>query len=77
LPACAEIFASILHAPVLDMLEQMTRCRRTRALITLWLSGFSRAGRGLPQGSPLSPLLSNLALSPVDRLIDGRTVRLV
>jgi CRISPR-associated protein Cas1 len=73
----AEFFASILHAPLLDLLEQIVGCRRTRALVALWLDGFSRTGRGLPQGSPLSPLLSNLVLSPVDRLIDGKRVRLV
>ena len=52
-------------------------CRLTISLVRLWLNGFGRNGRGLPQGSPLSPLLSNLALSPVDRAIDGKTVRLV
>src|SRR5262249_51932254 len=66
-----------LHAPLLALLQQIIACRRTCDLIARWLASFSRAGRGLPQGAPLSPLLSNLALSPVDHLIDGKQVRLV
>jgi CRISP-associated protein Cas1 len=72
-----DFFPSLLHAPLLALLAHAVGCRRMCALAALWLSGFSRAGRGLPQGSPLSPLLSNLALSPVDRLIDCKRVRLV
>jgi CRISPR-associated protein Cas1 len=73
----AEFFPSILHAPLLALLPGAIDCRRTCDLVALWLAGFSPAGRGLPQGSPLSPLLSNLALSPVDRAIDGKRLRLV
>ncbi len=73
----ADFFPSILHAPLLALLAQAIECPRTRALIALWLRTFSPAGRGLAQGSPLSPLLSNLALAPVDQAIDGRKVRLV
>lgn len=73
----ADFFPSILHAPLLALLAAAIDCRRTIDLVALWLAGFSRAGRGLPQGSPLSPLLSNLALSPVDRAIDGKRVKLV
>jgi CRISPR-associated protein Cas1 len=38
------------------------------ALFALWLRSFSRFGRGIAQGSPVSPLLANLFLHPVDRL---------
>jgi len=73
----ADFFPSILHAPLLALLAELVPCRRSRDLVALWLAGFSRACRGLPQGSPLSPLLSNLALAPVDRAIDSKRVRLV
>jgi CRISPR-associated protein Cas1 len=73
----ADFFPSILHAPLLTLLAGEVDCRRTRALVAAWLKTFSREGRGLAQGSPLSPLLSNLALSPVDQAIDGKRVRLV
>jgi len=73
----ADFFSSIRHEPLLALLAQMVPCRPTCALIAQWLVGFSPNGRGLAQGSPLSPLLSNLAVSPVDRLIEGKRVRLV
>jgi len=73
----ADFFPSIRHAPLLSMLTDVVTCRRTRDLVARWLTAFSPDGRGLAQGSPLSPLLSNLALSPVDRAIDGKKVRLV
>ncbi|KAA5598202.1 reverse transcriptase domain-containing protein [Blastochloris sulfoviridis] len=73
----ADFFPSILHAPLMALLSGTIRCQRSCALIARWLDAFSRDGRGLAQGSPLSPLLSNLALSPVDRAIDGKNTRLV
>nr|WP_294565750.1 reverse transcriptase/maturase family protein [uncultured Rhodopila sp.] len=37
-------------------------------LIGHWLNGFSSNGRGIAQGAPISPLLANLYLHPLDRL---------
>ena len=34
-----------------------------------WLTGFSEGGFGIAQGSPISPLLANLYLHPLDRLL--------
>lgn len=73
----ADFFPSILHAPLAALLAETVGCRCTCDLLAQWLATFSREGRGLAQGSPLSPLLSNVALSPVDHLIDGKKVRLV
>jgi CRISPR-associated protein Cas1 len=73
----ADFFPSILHAPLMRLVADAVDCRRTCDLVAAWLAGFARDGHGLAQGSPLSPLLSNLALSPVDRAIDGKQVRLV
>jgi CRISPR-associated protein Cas1 len=73
----AEFFPSILHAPLLATFGEAIECQRTRDLIARWLESFSFDGRGLAQGSPLSPLLSNLVLSPVDLAIEGKKVRLV
>jgi CRISPR-associated protein Cas1 len=73
----AEFFGSILHAPLIALLSQAIACRRTCDLVRSWLRAFSPVGRGLPQGAPLSPLLSNLALSAVDRQIENNAVRLV
>lgn len=38
-------------------------------LVGRWLQGFSRNGRGVAQGAPISPLLANLFLHPLDRML--------
>lgn len=42
---------------------------RVIRLIGLWLTSFGGWGRGIAQGAPISPLLANLYLHPVDRLL--------
>lgn len=39
--------------------------------------GANKQGKGLPQGSPLSPLLSNLYLDRFDKMITSRGLRLI
>ena len=55
----------------------MIGCSATLSLIASWLNSFGPEGRGIAQGSPLSPLLANLYLDPVDKAIHSRRVRLV
>lgn len=38
-------------------------------LVGRWLQGFSGSGRGVAQGAPISPLLANLFLHPLDRIL--------
>src|SRR6185312_4508400 len=73
----AEFFPSLLHVPLLAAFRQAIPCIRTGDLIAAWLHSFAVDGKGLAQGSPISPLLSNLALSAVDLEIDTRKVRLI
>jgi site-specific DNA recombinase len=63
LPACSANHA--VHDPVLV------------DLVWLWLEAYAPSGLGVPQGSPLSPLLANIYLDAVDEEIEGRGVRLV
>lgn len=72
----ADFFDNVPHKAILQALTR-AGCAKTRRLVALWLSGFGPKGRGLAQGSPLSPLLANLVLSPIDRAIETKKVRLV
>lgn len=70
-------FEEIPHAPLLRRLEAVCGDERLTDLVALWLEAFAPAGVGLPQGSPISPLLCNLHLDTVDEAIRGRGVRLI
>lgn len=74
-------FDTIPHAPLVARLQGHVACRRTLALIEGWLASFEKCGIGtacgVAQGAPVSPLLANLYLDPVDKAIDTRRTRLV
>lgn len=64
-------FETVPHDPLLDLLERsLPDAPRLTGLIALWLEHggleLDTPGKGLPQGSPLSPLLSNLYLDDFD-----------
>lgn len=74
-------FDTIPHDRLMDRLRDHIRCARTLALVRAWLWRFAKDqgfdGCGVAQGSPISPLLANLYLDPIDRAIDRRRTRLV
>lgn len=70
-------FDRVPHPPLLKHLEAVTGDERLADLVALWLDGFSEDGLGLPQGSPISPLLANLYLDEVDEEIGESGVHLV
>lgn len=70
-------FDEVPHAPLLKHLAAVTGDPRLVDLVGLWLDGFSEDGRGLPQGSPISPLLANLYLDEVDDEIGEKGLHLV
>jgi CRISPR-associated protein Cas1 len=72
-----DYFDSVPHEPLLEMIRRYVPDAKLIALITLWLQRHAPQGRGLPQGSPLSPILSNIYLDEVDEGIAGQGVRLV
>lgn len=70
-------FDSVPHDRLIAMLDTLGVCPRSIALVRLWLHAHAPHGAGLAQGSPLSPVLSNLYLSPFDRAARTRRTRLV
>lgn len=70
-------FDSVPHKPLLARLARSISDPRLLELVALWLEGFDDDGVGIPQGSPISPLLANLYLDEVDEAIESAGVRLV
>lgn len=70
-------FDRVPHTEMTACLDDAIDCRRTVRLVADWLGGFTSWHRGLAQGSPISPILANLYLTPIDRAFAGRRVRLV
>lgn len=65
----ASYFDNVPHRRLIEELTIWIDDERVIRLFGRWIKGFNRAGRGIAQGSPISPLLANLYLHPIDRLI--------
>jgi CRISPR-associated protein Cas1 len=70
-------FDSVPHDRLLDRLAASMDEGALTALIALWLEHGGTDGRGLAQGSPLSPLLANLYLDRLDEAFSGRSARII
>lgn len=70
-------FEAIPHALLLDKLDRAVGDGRFVDLVALWLECHAPSGVGIPQGSPISPLLANLHLDCVDEAVATRGIRLV
>lgn len=64
-----QYFDSIPHRRLLADLAIWIEAEDVLRLIACWLDGFASSGRGIAQGAPISPLLANLYLHPLDRLL--------
>ena len=70
-------FDTVPHDRLLSRLSRSVSCEHTIDLVSRWLEAYGEAGRGLPQGGPISPLLANLHLDNIDEQIETGGVRLV
>ena len=70
-------FDNVSHERLLGRLSQTLSEGPLYSLLSLWLTHAAPEGRGLPQGSPISPLLANLFLDRADEALQGRGLRLV
>ena len=71
-------FDEVSHYKLLQLIYDKVKCGTTLRLIRKWLSApILKGGRlhkrrkGLPQGSPLSPLLSNIMLDQLDKYLES------
>jgi len=79
-----KFFDKVDHRLVLQLLYRKIKCRATMCLIRRWLrTPLEKDGQlikrriGIPQGSPLSPLLANIVLHELDTEMERRKLRFV
>jgi CRISPR-associated protein Cas1 len=70
-------FEGVPHDRLMARLAETMSEGPTTRLISLWLEHAAPGGRGLGQGSPLSPLLANLYLDRLDEAFAGQGARIV
>ncbi len=77
-------FDEVNHCLLLELLYRKVKCRITLRLIRKWLrvpimieGKLTRRRKGVPQGSPLSPLLSNIMLHELDKYLEDKGHRYV
>lgn len=70
-------FDRIRHRHLMPELAIWIDDERILRLLWRWLGTFSRRWRGVAQGAPISPLLANAYLHPVDRLMAAKGHRMV
>jgi len=77
-------FDEVDHCYLLQLVYRKVKCRETLRLIRKWLRSpiqingkLVKRRKGVPQGSPLSPLLSNIMLHELDRELERQGLRFV
>lgn len=77
-------FDEVDHCHLLQLLYRKIKCRETMRLIRKWLRApiliegkLVKRRKGVPQGSPLSPLLSNIMLHELDRELEKQGLKFI
>ena len=77
-------FDEVDHRYLMQLLYRKIKCQDTLKLIRKWLRSpilikgkLVKRRKGVPQGSPLSPLLSNIMLHELDRKLEKQGLRFV
>ena len=77
-------FDEVDHCLLLQLLYEKVKCPTTLRLIRKWLRApilingkLIKRRKGVPQGSPLSPLLSNIMLHELDKEMEKRKLKYV
>jgi len=77
-------FDEVDHGILLQLLYRKVKCPQTLRLIRKWLRApiqvkgkLIKRRKGVPQGSPLSPLLSNIMLHELDKELERQGLRYV
>jgi len=80
----AKYFDTVNHGMLIEMIREQVQDEQVIRLIKLFLkSGIMSSGlvsptvEGVPQGGPLSPLLSNVYLTRFDKLLEARGLQFV
>ena len=77
-------FDEVDHCHLLQLLHRKIKCSETMRLIRKWLRApilidgkLVKRRKGVPQGSPLSPLLSNIMLHELDRELEKQGLKFI
>ncbi len=77
-------FDEVDHVLLLQILYRKIKCKSTMALIRRWLrvpieqnGKLVKRRKGVPQGSPISPLLSNIILHELDEYMENKGILFV
>ena len=77
-------FDEVNHCYLLELLYRKIKCKTTLRLIRKWLRApiqidgrLVKRRKGIPQGSPLSPLLSNIMLDELDKELERKGLRFI